>query len=129
MPSLALSTGWLFRERYQHLYPWAVNERSKSLLHRREIHRIFASTLAGVKEIHVPNTDYRTRFMSDAQKLVSPSELLSAIKNFAEREGIAFIEENEEEIIANLQSTGITGEYANPTTDSNNKAFGTSAGA
>jgi hypothetical protein len=121
-------TGWLFRERYHHLYPWAVNERSKSLLHRREIHRIFASTFAGAKEIHIPNTDYRTRFMSDEQKLVSPSELLTAIRNFAEREGIAVIEENEEEIIANLQSIEIAEGFANPKTDSNDKAFGASAG-
>jgi hypothetical protein len=121
-------TGWLFRERYHHLYPWAVNERSKSLLHRREIHRIFASTFAGAKEIHIPNTDYRTRFMSDEQKLVSPSELLTAIRNFAGREGIAVIEENEEEIIANLQSIEIAEGFANPKTDSNDKAFGASAG-
>ena len=121
-------TGWLFRERYHHLYPWAANERTKALLYRRELYRIFASTLAGAKEIHIPNTDYRTRFMSDEQKLVSPSELLNTIKSFAEREGIMVITENEEEVIANLQSTESTERFANPVTDSNDKAFGASAG-
>jgi hypothetical protein len=101
---LDFTTGWMFRQRFQHLYPWAVNERSSSLLHRREIARVFATqVLKNAMELHIPDTDYRTRNMSEEQKLASPSELLSVLKNYAEGKGIRPIPEAEDVISANLK--------------------------
>jgi hypothetical protein len=104
MQGLNFTTGWLFRQKYQHLYPWAVNERSGCLLHRREIYRMFAKELlSDAKELHTPDTDYRNRNMSDEQKLAAPSELLAILKNFAIREGVETIEEEEAEVSANIK--------------------------
>jgi hypothetical protein len=106
---LNFTTAWMFRQKYQHLYPWAVNEREGSLLYRREVYRVFAKTLlTGVKELHIPNTDYRNRNMKDEQKLTAPSEFLGILTNIAQREGVEIIPENEEDVVANLKLTSKT---------------------
>ena len=94
-----------------------MNERRGALLYRREICRVFAATLLkSVSELHIPDTDYRTRNMSNEQKLVSPSDLLAALLNVAQREGVQVVSEEESEIIANLKRGEIIEGFAQEAT-------------
>jgi len=92
--AMAFSVLLAFDERYSHLYPWAVNLNAKKLRQRTDIYRNIAVKIGKqVSTIIVPKVDYRTRRMTDLQKTVSPSELVKWLKNYADREGLQFIEE------------------------------------
>lgn len=100
---LAICT--LFTERFEHLFPWGVNLRSKSLRHRKHNYRVFANYfLDGVTELTLPKANLRTRRMSDVQRASAPAELLTALKHAADRMGIAVKEikaaKKEEEAVA-----------------------------
>lgn len=83
------TTAMIFTQKFQHLWPWAVNERRKALAARKERYRIFAKKLlTGAKSLSLPDKDYRTRNASDDQKQASPSELVQAFENYAKKCGI-----------------------------------------
>lgn len=80
----------IFTQKFQHLWPWAVNERSKALAARKERYRILAKNLlTGACSLSLPDKDYRTRNASDDQKQASPSELVQALENYAKKCGIS----------------------------------------
>lgn len=80
-------------ERYEHLYPWAARVREKALTRRKDEYRQFAAHfLKGVREVSIPETKDRKRFMSEAERNFASSMLLEAIKSVAEREGVKVVE-------------------------------------
>lgn len=92
--AIAFSILLAFDERFSHLYPWSVNIKNKKLRQRTDVYRNFASRIGSrVSIFKFPKTDYRTRHMSEEQKVVSPSELTKWLKNYADREGLQVIEE------------------------------------
>lgn len=85
----------LFVERFDHLYPWAVNLREKALSYRREEYRKLAARLARQYSIiNLAKGSAPSRGAKDfekAGKLVAASILEGAIKNAADREGVKLV--------------------------------------
>ncbi len=81
-------------ERWEHLKPWATNQRSRSLRRRTHEYRYFASRfLEGVSTLKIPaKSANRPRHMSDENRNFGASFLIDALRFYAEREGVAIIE-------------------------------------
>lgn len=92
----------LATERYEHLYPWAANLRSRSLRRRKDEYRQFAvQFLRGCSEVHLPAPGAnRKRFLSDAERTFSSSSLIDAIKSVAQREGVKIVSVKAEKVKA-----------------------------
>jgi hypothetical protein len=83
------TTAMIFTQKFQHLWPWAVNERRKALVSRKEQYRILAKNLlTGANSLSLPDKDYRARNVAEDQKQASPSELVQALESYAKKCGI-----------------------------------------
>jgi hypothetical protein len=106
-PASAFAALVAFDERYAHLFPWASNLSSKILRRRHNIYCNFASKLGRLAAvISVPDVDYTTRHMTEEQKVVSPSELVNVLTNYADREGLRFTKFEIEELKVQKAAAG-----------------------
>lgn len=92
---------WLVKE--NHLYDWESNQRDQALLNRRELYRIFASSLRKYDRVIIEDFDLRAfaqqphvetgeeMLEGNARTLAACSVLRGCIENFCKRERIEIV--------------------------------------